>query len=87
MSTSMNPNIYKPFIEEILQLNPATCRNPIFGGCYLTVTELKSWGVQGFVQTLGENQQIGGMAFYRAKWEEIESTGGKAVWVLASTIK
>jgi len=45
----------------------------------MTVTEPKSWGAQGFVQALGENGEIGGKAYYRAKFEDMELVG-KAVW-------
>jgi hypothetical protein len=65
---------------DIVQLSP-TCRNPMFAFCLMTVTEFKGWGVQGYVQSLGEDGKPGGQAYYRAKWEEIEPTGGKAQWV------
>lgn len=54
--------------------------NPMFACCMLTVTEVKPWGVQGYVQALGENGNPGGQAYYRAKWDEIELVG-HAVWV------
>lgn len=61
----------------IVQLNPHTTRNRMFAGCLMVVTELKSWGAQGYVQALGENGEPGGQAYYRAKWEEMEElTGG-----------
>ena len=66
----------------IVQLSPEECGNPLFGGCLMIVDEVKSWGVQGYVQALGENEQMGGQAYYRAKWEEMAPTGGMAVWVV-----
>jgi hypothetical protein len=29
---------------------------------------------------MGTREQVGGPAYYLATWEEIEPTGGKAVW-------
>lgn len=66
---------------DIVQLNPETTRNRMFAGCLMVVTEPKNFGAQGFVQALGENGEPGGQAYYRARWEELEQTGGKAQWV------
>lgn len=67
-------------VGSIVQLHPYELGNPMFGACFMVVTELKSWGVQGFVQALGSNGEPGGQAYYRAKWEEFEPTGGTVVW-------
>lgn len=64
---------------DVVQLGP-DCRNPMFAGCFMTVTEPKTWGAQGFVQALGENGEPGGQAHYRAEWAEFEFIG-VAVWV------
>ena len=53
----------------------------MFAACLMVVTEPKSWGAQGYVQGLGENGKQVGQAYYRATWEEMEATGGKAPWV------
>jgi len=66
---------------DIVQLNPVKCRNPMFAACMMVVTEPKAWGAQGYVQGLGEKGKQVGQAYYRATWEEIELTGGKAPWV------
>ena len=68
-------------VGQVVQLNPETVHNPMFAGCFMTVTEPKPWGAQGYVQALGENGQPGGQAYYRAKWEEME-VAGTAVWVV-----
>ena len=69
---------------DIVQLDPVKVLNKAFAACLMTVTEVKTWGVQGFVQALGDNRdEMGGQAYYRAKWDEIESTGGVAVWLPA----
>jgi hypothetical protein len=65
---------------EVVQLSP-TVGNPMFAYCMMTVTEVKSWGAQGYVQALGENGEPGGQAYYRAKWEEMEYVG-KAMWAI-----
>lgn len=71
-------------VNEIVQLNPETCGNPMLAGCFMVVTEPKSWGAQGYVQCTGENGNPGGQAYYRAKFEEIEKTGACAPFVIGS---
>jgi hypothetical protein len=66
---------------DIVQLNPDTVKNKMFAGCFLTVTEPKSFGVMGYVQGLGENGEPGGQAYYRASWDEMEFVG-HAEWVV-----
>ena len=68
-------------VGEIVQLSPE-CPNPMFGGCLMIVTEPKSFGAQGYVQGLGEKGEIGGQAYFRARWADMEQTGGRAVWVI-----
>jgi len=58
--------------------------NPMFAYCFMTVTEPKSWGAQGFVQALGENGEPGGKAYYRAKFQDMEFVG-HAVWAPTPT--
>ncbi|MGC4002838.1 MAG: hypothetical protein QM811_06790 [Pirellulales bacterium] len=48
----------------------------------MTVTEPKPWGAQGYVQSLGENGEIGGQAYYRATWGEMEQTNGHAPFLI-----
>ena len=66
---------------DVVQLGPTTA-NTMFVYCFMTVTEPKSWGAQGFVQALGENGEQGGRAYYRAKFEDMEFVG-HAVWAPA----
>lgn len=65
---------------DVMQLSPE-CRNPMFAGCMMTVSDPKSWGAQGYIQMTGRGGKPGGAAFYRAMWDEMESVG-KAAWVL-----
>ena len=73
---------------DIMQLNPETTLNKAFAGCMFIVSEPKVFGAQGYVQGLGKSQDApAGQAYYRARWSEMEPTGGKAVWVAYSTAK
>jgi hypothetical protein len=60
---------------DIVQLNPETVGNKMFAGCFMTVTEPKSWGAMGYVQALGHDGNQGGQAYYRAKREEFVFVG------------
>ena len=60
--------------NEIVQINPT---KEMFGGCMVVVTEVKSWGIQGYVQSAG----VPGQQYIRLKSEEFKPTGGMAVWV------
>lgn len=66
---------------DIVQLGGEDVGNPMFRHCMLTVTDVRQWGVMGYVQALGEGGKEGGHAFYKAGWDEFEATGGRAVWV------
>lgn len=60
--------------NEIVQVKPD---KETFGGCMVVVTEVKSWGIQGYVQSAG----VPGQQYIRLKSEDFETTGGMAVWV------
>ena len=60
---------------DIVQVRPEL---ETFGGCMVVVTEVKTWGVQGYVQSAG----VPGQQYIRLKSQDIESTGGKAVWAV-----
>jgi hypothetical protein len=49
----------------------------MFGACMVTVTEVKDWGIQGYVQSAG----VEGQQYIRLNTEQFEPTGGKAIWV------
>ena len=67
-------------IGDIVQLDPDNTVNPMFSGCFMVVTEIKSWGVQGYVPSLGDKGKPGGLAYYRANFEDIVKVG-HAEWV------
>lgn len=62
-------------IGDIVQINP---EKDVFGGCMVVVTEIKSWGVQGYVQSAG----VDGQQYIRVKTEDFEPTGGSAIWMV-----
>lgn len=47
-----------------------------WAGCLVVVDEVRSWGIQGFVQI-----PQGGQAYIRLKTGDFEPTGGKVVFV------
>jgi hypothetical protein len=61
-------------VNDIVQVDP---NFETFGACMVVVTEVKDWGIQGYVQNAG----VEGQAYIRLKTEMFEPTGGKAVWV------
>ncbi len=61
-------------INDIVQVDPSY---DVFGGCMVIVTEVKSWGIQGYVQSAG----VDGQQYIRLQWDNFEKTGGKAIWV------
>lgn len=63
-------------IGDIVQVDPS---KEMFGGTLVVVTEVKNWGVQGYVQSAG----VEGQAYIRLPFEDFETTGGKAVWRVA----
>jgi hypothetical protein len=65
---------------EIVQLSP-DCKNRMFAGCFMVVTEPKPWGAQGYIQMTGEHGLPGGQAYYRATFEEMFVVG-KAHWMV-----
>lgn len=64
----------------IVQLNPETVRNKCFKGCFMVVTEPKSFGAQGYIQGVGDSETEGGQYYYRANWDEMELVG-RAEWM------
>jgi len=63
-------------IGDIVQVDPS---KEVFGACMVVVTEVKSWGIQGYVQSAG----VEGQQYIRLNFEDFESTGGKAIWTIA----
>lgn len=65
-------------VGDVVQLSP-DMENSFFPGCFMYVTEPKSWGAQGFVMIPASGTEPPGEAFFRAKWEDMEFVG-RAAW-------
>ena len=65
-------------LHAVIQIDPA--HDSRFGGCFLQVTERRSWGVIGYVAIPGDD---GGQAYYRLPWEG-GSFVGRAEFILKS---
>ena len=71
----MTPNDPRIQPGAVVQLSPEA-RNPAFACSFMTVTERKAFGAQGYVQVLGTRESgQGGQAYYRSNWEEMEYVG------------
>ena len=78
----MLPNT-KLEIGEIVQLNPETTGPKAFAGCFAVVDAPTRFGAQLRIQCLdNELDETCSQMYYRAEWEEMEVTGGKAVWYI-----
>lgn len=51
-----------------------------WGGCYATVTEVKSWGVVAFITV--PHPEGTGNAFLRLSWDEFEPMGNPVYFVV-----
>ena len=60
---------------DVVQIDPAS--DDMFGGCFMVITEPKSWGAQGYVPALTEGVSL---AYYRCKSEHMVKVG-EAVWM------
>lgn len=58
-------------VGSIVQIDPAY--DPAFGACLLTVTEMKSFGVMGFVRVPERPEAV--EAYYRVAFEHIAYIG------------
>ena len=67
-------------VGDVVQISPEY-KGKAFAGCMAVVTEPKSFGFQGYVQGLGQNQdESGGQAYIRINWEDFEFVG-RATWI------
>lgn len=64
--------------NSVVQIAPESDER--FGGCLLVVTEVRTWGVQGYVNNCA-NKNERGLAYYRANWADIEYVG-EAQWIV-----
>lgn len=59
-------------VGDIVQADPETSH---WGPCLVVVSEVKSWGIQGFTA-----MPRAGNAYIRLAWHEMKPTGGKTVF-------
>jgi hypothetical protein len=60
----------------VVQLGPAAGE---FAYCFMTVTEPKSFGAQGYVQNAGAK----GQAYFRANFKDMEIIG-ESIWMVGA---
>lgn len=83
----MTANDPRLTVGAVVQLDPAHHlgnANGFFAGCFMLVTEVKTFGAQGFVAMPRTRGEQPGQAYYRARWEEMEYIG-QAAWTIEET--
>ncbi len=60
---------------DVVQISPTTLKDGFFAGCFMMVTEPKSWGAQGFIAIPGNRGTNPKEAYYRVKWDDMEYVG------------
>lgn len=68
---------------DVVQISPENNTNGAFGGCLMVVTECRPAWVMGYVQALGEYRELGGQAYIRMPWDQVEFVG-RASWMIYS---
>jgi hypothetical protein len=63
-------------VGSVVQIDPA--HDDVFGGSFLVVTEMKTWGVMGYVTIPGKD---GGAAYRRVAFDKVIYIG-QAEWVV-----
>lgn len=61
-------------VGSVVQLNEMAS-DECYIGCLLIVTEIKPWGVQGFIPVPNERGKTAGHVFLRPKWQALEWVG------------
>lgn len=64
-------------IGSVVQIDPM--HDIIFGGSFMIVTDVKSWGVKGYVSVMPSPHAAGGLAYYRVPFDKIAYVG-EAEW-------
>jgi hypothetical protein len=68
-------------IGDVVQLTPMIIKNVSFAGCFMIITELRSWGAIGYIPCVGKSREKPYIYHYRATFEEIVKIG-RAKYVL-----
>jgi hypothetical protein len=64
-------------IGDVVQIDPGVA---IFGGTFMLVTSVRSWGAQGFIAMPARSGAPLARAYVRCRWESIEYVG-PATWI------
>jgi len=67
-----HPSKYR--IGDVFQINERHGRKG-WMGAFVLCTEIKTWGIQGFVHMIKTSEEPPGFAYIRLKWEEIDYIG------------
>lgn len=62
-------------VGDIVQVNPKTAEDLMFVGCLVVVTEVKSWGIQGYVPVPTSRDEAPGLAFVRLAADKFVRVG------------
>jgi hypothetical protein len=67
-------------VGDVVQIDPAmlTCS---FAGCFMAVTEVRSWGAIGWIAIPGPRGQMPARAYFRCEWQWVKRIG-PAAWVI-----
>lgn len=63
----------------VVQISPEG-EDKMFAACLMVITEVFSWGVQGYVSCPVSRDEMPGLAFVRKKYAELEVVG-RASWM------
>lgn len=66
---------------DIVQVSP-NYGNSNWQGCLVVVTEVKNWGIKGYVILPGDPERPAAPAYVRIETGGFEHTGGRVEWAL-----
>lgn len=68
-------------VDDVVQIDPVTQADGFFAGCFMTVTEVRPWGAQGYVLMPRSRGEQPGAAYVRVKHEHMVRVG-RAQWLV-----
>jgi hypothetical protein len=69
-------------VGDVVQIDPT--QEGCFRGCFMLVTESRSWGAMGYV-ACPVGDAMPGRGYYRCPWEHMEYIG-RATWIPADDL-
>lgn len=70
-------------IGDVVQIDPSL-KDCFFRGCFMIVTEPKTFGAQGAIAMPTSRTDLPGYAYFRATFDQMEYVG-KATWILETS--